>query len=70
MRVVKSDSDTLTVELAREEFRILHQALNEVCNGPDAITDSVEFSLRMGAKPSEAKTVLKHAGHLLRSTSS
>jgi hypothetical protein len=45
------------VELTRQESTILSNAINEVCNGPDAI-EEWEFGTRMGASRQEAEALL------------
>jgi len=54
-----------------EELRVLHQALNEVLHGPEAIEDW-EFHARMGVTRDEALAVLGKAAriyHVLKGTS-
>jgi len=58
MRIINADPGGAILELTRDELRILNNALNEVCHGPDAIEDEGEFHTRMGAEPVEAKTLL------------
>jgi hypothetical protein len=43
--------------LTKDKANILAQALNEVCNGPDAI-DDFEFHSRMGATKDEVLKLL------------
>ncbi len=43
--------------LAKDKAIILAQALNEICNGPDAIND-FEFHSRMGATKNEVFELL------------
>jgi hypothetical protein len=57
MRLLERDAGAATLELTREEFRILTQALNEICHGPDAIEDW-EFHPRIGVQRAEAKALL------------
>jgi len=52
------NSDRVKIELVREEKEILSSAINEVCNGPEAIEDW-EFETRMGCKRSEAVALLE-----------
>ena len=47
--------------LSREDLRILHQALNEILNGPEAI-EEWEFETRMGAKRDQAAALLDRVG--------
>jgi Domain of unknown function (DUF5071) len=52
-------------KLSDEDVRICHQALNEVCHGPDAIPEW-EFHTRMGCYKSEAVALmntLEYIGH-------
>ena len=48
----------LCMELPREDIRVLHQALNEVLHGPEAIEDW-EFQTRIGVTRGEAAALLK-----------
>ncbi len=43
----------INIQLSKDEIILLMQALNEICNGPDAI-EPWEFSSRMGATREEA----------------
>ena len=61
MRVVRAGETDATIELTKEELRVLHQALNEICHGPDAI-DGSEFHTRMGVRRDEAQTLLAALG--------
>jgi hypothetical protein len=64
MHVVDSDSMRATVELTTNELRVLNNALNEVCHGPDAI-EEWEFQTRMGVERHEAQSLLENIRHLL-----
>jgi hypothetical protein len=64
MRLIASDSRTVTVELTQDELVALNNALNEVCNGPDAIEDW-EFSTRLAVERTEAEDLLTAVGSLL-----
>ena len=64
MRLIGSDSQTVTVELTQDELVALNNALNEVCNGPGAIEDW-EFSTRSGVERTEAVDLLTAVGSLL-----
>lgn len=57
MRLLQTDATAVTLELTHDEVRILSQALNEVCHGPEAIEDR-EFHTRIGAQRNEAKELL------------
>lgn len=57
MRVVRADQTAATVEFSAAEIRAVRQALNEVCNGPDAIP-AWEFSTRMGIERGDATALL------------
>ena len=61
MRVIQSDPTGATVELTRTELLILSNCLNELCNGPDAITPW-EFHARMGVERDEAVALLGDLG--------
>ncbi len=43
----------INVQLSKDDIILLMQALNEICNGPDAI-EHWEFTTRMGATRDEA----------------
>lgn len=45
------------MEFSKEELRILHQALNEILNGPEAI-EEWEFHARMGTTREEAQKLM------------
>lgn len=47
----------VTVELTKDEYMILHNALGEVCNGPYAIEDW-EFHTLIGATKKETEQLL------------
>lgn len=49
--------------LAREDLVIIHNALNEICNGVDF--DDDEFETRIGYTRAQAAKVLKKIGKLL-----
>ena len=51
------ESKPLDLQLSREDIRVLHQALNEVLGGPQAIEDW-EFDTRMGATREEVRALL------------
>jgi predicted transcriptional regulator len=55
MKIAELGPSKIMVALSRDELRILSNALNEVCNALDV----EEFATRMGAEPSEAKSLLK-----------
>jgi hypothetical protein len=57
MRVIEKNADVAAVELVKHEITILANAINEVCNGPDAI-EEWEFHTRMGATRQEAEALL------------
>jgi len=57
MRVIEKNRDIATVELTNHEVTILANAINEVCNGPEAIEDW-EFGTRIGASRQEAEALL------------
>src|SRR6185437_5970466 len=60
MRIIETESGR-SVSLEQEALRVLHQALNEVCNGPDAI-EAWEFPPRIGVERDEALALLKAVG--------
>ena len=48
MKVISIRNQVCEVALGREELRIIHQALNEVCHGVDF--SEPEFATRMGTE--------------------
>jgi hypothetical protein len=54
--------NSVVVTLTREELRIIHQALNEICNGID-LSDA-EFTIRMGTERVEVQMLLTDLGTL------
>ena len=61
MRVINANDTGATIELTTQELRIVVNALNEVCNGPDAIEDW-EFSNRLGVGRRDAEKLLDDLG--------
>ncbi len=57
MNIIKKSSDSVVVELNKEELLILNNALNEICNGSYAI-DDVEFATLIGATKEEVMKLL------------
>ena len=57
MRVIRRSDDATTVELTNVERLIVSNALNEICNGAEAIEDW-EFATRIGASRQEAEALL------------
>ena len=57
MGMHKITEETVSVNLARDDMRLLHQALNEVCSGV-GFTDE-EFATRLGTSRAEADILLK-----------
>lgn len=64
MRILQVEPSGATVELTRNELLTLNQALNEICDGPDAI-EPWEFHARMGVKRDEATALLAEFGSVL-----
>jgi hypothetical protein len=58
MRVIEKNRDVAAIELTEHELTILSNAINEVCNGPEAI-DDWEFGARIGASRQEAEALLE-----------
>jgi hypothetical protein len=54
---------SVSVELSKDELRILSQSLNEVCNGIDLRN---EFETRMGCTRQEGRELLNKIQNLLR----
>lgn len=57
MRIIEETGSEPMIALEREELRILQQALNEICSGPDAI-QAWEFHPRVGVEKDEALALL------------
>jgi hypothetical protein len=57
MEVIKRSGDSATVELSQDELRALTGALNEICNGPSAISEW-EFQTRVAVTRGEAEQLL------------
>lgn len=57
-----SGEEAVVLTLSKEEVRILHQSLNEVCNAL-TFSDS-EFETRMGVERSEAVELMDVLGHV------
>ncbi len=57
MRVIEAEVSALTIQLSPDEATALTNALNEVCNGPDAL-EEWEFQARVGVLRSEAAALL------------
>jgi hypothetical protein len=49
--------EVATVELTKDELRIASNAINEICNGPDA-NEGEEFDTRIGASRQDAEPLL------------
>jgi hypothetical protein len=64
VKVVESDAVAVTVEMSRDELRIVNNALSEVSRGPDAIEDW-EFHARMGADRDKTIRLLAEVRDLL-----
>ena len=58
-------TDATRAELSREDLRVLHQALNEVLHGPEAI-ERWEFDTRMGTTREEALALLHRVEDIYR----
>lgn len=54
MRVVTQNSREATVTFTKDEFRVINNALNEICNGIPV----PEFSTRIGADKREVLKLL------------
>ena len=57
MRTVERHNDSVVIELTREDLAILANAVNEICNGPEAIEER-EFRTRIGVSRQEAVALL------------
>ena len=60
MEIKAVENETCEISLDREDIRIIHQALNEVCHGVDSC-DS-EFSTRMGTDRKTAVALMNQLG--------
>ena len=58
MKVLRHQARLVDLSLSKSELAVLQNALNEVCNGPDAIEDW-EFPIRTGVSRSYALRLLK-----------
>jgi hypothetical protein len=58
MQVLEDTVESVTLQLSRDELRALGNALNEVCNGPDAI-EAWEFPIRMGVTLDQGRNALR-----------
>lgn len=54
MELIENDGATMAIRLSREEAKTLNNALNEILNGPEAISDW-EFETRVGVSQDEAE---------------
>jgi len=57
MKILRREAGLLDLSLSECELAIIVNALNEVCNGPDAIEDW-EFHIRTGVSRSDALLLL------------
>jgi hypothetical protein len=39
MKIIETSADAAVIELTTDELRIASSAINEICNGPDAIEE-------------------------------
>ncbi len=53
-----NEEKPLDLTLSRDDIRLLHQALNEVLHGPEAI-EEWEFDTRMGVTRDDAPALLR-----------
>ncbi len=58
---MESHSQPIHIAFSRSEAKILHQALNEVCNG----LSLPEFETRMGANRDEVENLLSRLTEIL-----
>ena len=65
MDILEATDRAIVVSLTIEELRMVNSALNEICNGPEAI-DDWEFGLRIGSRRDAAIALLKDTGDALR----
>jgi hypothetical protein len=57
MRIVERYDGSAVIDLTHDELRIIKNAINEICHGPDAI-EEWEFQTRVGASLEEAQQLL------------
>ena len=65
MKINSTEGGTCNLTLTKEELRIIHQSLNEVCCGV-GFGDS-EFSSRIGTKRADAIALLDELGTVYES---
>jgi hypothetical protein len=63
MKIIEKRADAAVLELTTNEVVIVSNAINEICNGPEAIEDW-EFRTRVGASRSEAEALLQRLSEL------
>ena len=61
---MKVNINQINISLTKEEIRIIHQALNEICNGMH-IEDS-EFETRLGTERKTATDLMKKLGEIYK----
>ena len=66
MITIANDDVSLDVRFTREEFGLIGNALNEVCNGVDFC--DAEFSTRLGSEKTAARALLAQIVSTYRST--
>ena len=59
-----ASGDRVAIELTSDDLLAINNALNEVCNGANAIPDW-EFQTLMGVERSEAQATLKRISALI-----
>lgn len=64
MKIIEKQDGSQTIELSRDELSIIHQAFNEVLNGPSAI-EEWEFHARFGAEKKQVFKLLEEISKAL-----
>lgn len=54
---VDSDNKEVSIQLTLKELLVLKNGLNEICHGPDSISES-EFDTRIGLSLNKSKALL------------
>ena len=63
MKIINTSQESVELALNRDEVLILHNALNELCNGPSAL-DEEEFHSRTGVEKQFAIATLDELGRV------
>ena len=61
---MSNEKQKIQLELSDDEAVLINNALNEICNGPNAI-EEWEFHARTGSTVQEAKSLLDKIGKIV-----